>query len=317
MNELEIIRFGKIDGIRMFFNTLEYRTGHCHEEWEIVLVIENDLMVLMNQKKIHAKPGDILVFPPYTLHELHKQDRPCTFLCLQVSTDVLKQSQNLRQLTLEYVEAKNWFDLEQYKQLQIKMLKLMRVYLAGKPLFELDCTARACSLLYTLFTHIPYTLLNDAELDKKTMKNDRLTRFQKFVDDNYQYKIKLSDFADQENVTMTYMSTFLKKELNVSFRDYVSQVRFYAALKLLRNHSMSLQEISYECGFSDYRYFSRVFQEKTGLTPAEYRKAPVPVSGMALHVHQSIHSLETFYTLEVSQNMLNSYLQTLQESEDI
>ncbi len=70
MNELEIVRYSHIDGARMFFNRVNYRTNHFHEEWEILWVIEEPLVVGTSREKIEMQPGDIIVFPPYSNHDL-------------------------------------------------------------------------------------------------------------------------------------------------------------------------------------------------------------------------------------------------------
>jgi len=44
------------------------------------------------------------------------------------------------------------------------------------------------------------------------------------------------------------------------------------ACLLLTNTDMSLRDVSQAVGLADQSYFSRIFKEKTGVTPARYRK---------------------------------------------
>ena len=53
-----------------------------------------------------------------------------------------------------------------------------------------------------------------------------------------------------ENVTKTYLSHFIHDNLNMTFQEYVSSVRFERALKLIRSTSMCLTDISVGSGFS-------------------------------------------------------------------
>ena len=57
MNELEIIRHPQIEGLSMFFNTVDYRTPHMHPEWEIILVLENELSVNCGAEEYRLEPG--------------------------------------------------------------------------------------------------------------------------------------------------------------------------------------------------------------------------------------------------------------------
>jgi transcriptional regulator GlxA family with amidase domain len=43
------------------------------------------------------------------------------------------------------------------------------------------------------------------------------------------------------------------------------------ALQLLVENRLSVKEISFLCGFSDEKYFSRAFREKYGYPPSQLR----------------------------------------------
>ena len=45
MEELEIIRHRQIDGISIFFDTVDYRTPHFHQEWELIWITQGRLSV--------------------------------------------------------------------------------------------------------------------------------------------------------------------------------------------------------------------------------------------------------------------------------
>ena len=74
---------------------------------------------------------------------------------------------------------------------------------------------------------------------------------------------------------------------------------------MMASGKASLQEISSECGFSDYRYFVGEFRERTGMLPCDYRRNPASIDDLSVHVHQSIHSLERFYTRKESLQIIS------------
>ena len=95
--------------------------------------------------------------------------------------------------------------------------------------------------------------------------------------------------------------------MNQTFQDYVNSVRFRKACKLIAEGKESMISISMESGFSDYRYFSRSFQEYYGMTPAEYRrKANTIVTGKSAQ-SQSTHSEERFLTRGQSLGILQEF----------
>lgn len=69
-----------------------------------------------------------------------------------------------------------------------------------------------------------------------------------------------------------YFCRLFKKELGVSFVDYVSEIRMEKAKELLRGSNIKIKDISRRIGFSDPHYFGIWFKENTGITPSQYRK---------------------------------------------
>ena len=63
-----------------------------------------------------------------------------------------------------------------------------------------------------------------------------------------------------------------RNAVGTTVMDYILRTRIMMAKDMLDNENMTVTEISNKCGFSSLSYFSRVFKEKTGKTPVEYRK---------------------------------------------
>ena len=61
-NELEIIQHPQMDGISLFFDTIDYRTPHVHSEWELLWVMENSLSITCEGRQIVAAPGQLVLF---------------------------------------------------------------------------------------------------------------------------------------------------------------------------------------------------------------------------------------------------------------
>ena len=66
-------------------------------------------------------------------------------------------------------------------------------------------------------------------------------------------------------------------------------------------------DICMECGFSDYRYFSKAFVSRTGVTPEVYGKKLLERVGNETMFKHSIHSSERFYTPEQSMELVKKY----------
>ena len=85
-----------------------------------------------------------------------------------------------------------------------------------------------------------------------------------------------------------------------SFREYVDLVRFNAACTMMVTEQYKMLDICMECGFSDYKYFSKAFLSRTGLTPEMYYKQLSRNAGDETAAEHNIYSQERFYTPEQS-----------------
>ncbi len=82
----------------------------------------------------------------------------------------------------------------------------------------------------------------------------------------------LEEVAEYVGFTPTYFSSLFKKEMGISYKEYLDRLRFGHAKKLLEHTDKSIVQICRECGFNDYPNFIRRFRAKFRKTPGEMRK---------------------------------------------
>ncbi|MCL9774955.1 helix-turn-helix domain-containing protein [Vibrio methylphosphonaticus] len=78
-------------------------------------------------------------------------------------------------------------------------------------------------------------------------------------------------FATMLGMTKRTLQRNLKSE-NILFKEAKEQVRERIAKQLLRESDLSVQEISWQVGYSDLSNFNRAFKSWVGSTPPEYRR---------------------------------------------
>jgi AraC-like DNA-binding protein len=77
--------------------------------------------------------------------------------------------------------------------------------------------------------------------------------------------------ADAVNFSPGYLGDLLKKETGLNAQEHIHQYIIEEAKNILLNSNQSVSEIAYHLGFEYPQYFSRLFKQKTGTTPLEYR----------------------------------------------
>lgn len=84
--------------------------------------------------------------------------------------------------------------------------------------------------------------------------------------------------AEQLGKSRDYLAKLFRKEVGISIKDYLKEIRILRAKELLQGvHSYKIYEISELVGFTDTVYFSKQFKEVTGMTPKEYQMYCLPL----------------------------------------
>jgi AraC-like DNA-binding protein len=78
-------------------------------------------------------------------------------------------------------------------------------------------------------------------------------------------------FAEQLFLSPNYLSDLLKKETGKNAQDHIHYFLVEEAKNILMSSDKSVSEIAYSLGFEYPQYFSKLFKQKTGFTPVEYR----------------------------------------------
>jgi AraC-like DNA-binding protein len=77
--------------------------------------------------------------------------------------------------------------------------------------------------------------------------------------------------AEQVHLSPSYLSDLLKKETGKNTQDHIHFYLMEEAKSILLNTDKSVGEIAYSLGFEYPQYFNKLFKQKTGKTPVEFR----------------------------------------------
>ena len=104
-------------------------------------------------------------------------------------------------------------------------------------------------------------------------RNLHIYKIQDWIRHNYQQSITIPQIAEIFHFNPDYLSFNYKKVTGMPLTRYINSVRIEAAKKFLTTTEFSLREVAYYCGFSDEKYFFRVFKQFEGMTPTEFKGA--------------------------------------------
>ena len=105
----------------------------------------------------------------------------------------------------------------------------------------------------------------------QTKDNPIVKKAEDYIEKRMSEDLSLEDVAEAINVSPFYLSRLFKEVRGENYINYLTDLRMRKARELLKNPRSSIKEISSEVGFNDQNYFSRIFKNKFGMTPTEFR----------------------------------------------
>ncbi len=96
-------------------------------------------------------------------------------------------------------------------------------------------------------------------------------QYKKYLSQYIYEKQKITDYAEMMAISPNHLNKCVKKTLGKSAHDLLNEMLVLEAKVLLKQTSLSVNEIAYKIGKNESSDFVRFFKAQTGLRPTEYR----------------------------------------------
>ena len=116
------------------------------------------------------------------------------------------------------------------------------------------------------------TLPDNAAPDEMDVQHPMVMRTLKMIASQYQNHISLESISEQLHITPEYLSYLFRRDMGINFIVYLRNYRIQQALEILKEGNMRIFEVANAVGFTDAKYFCRVFRNVTGQSPSTYTK---------------------------------------------
>ena len=104
--------------------------------------------------------------------------------------------------------------------------------------------------------------------DRKSL----ITYVKKYVYENFDKPLSLDILGEAVHLHPAYLSKIFKEETNINLSNYITDIRMQKAAELLEQTGLKVNEIMYLTGYRKSQHFTKLFKEKFGVTPMEYRR---------------------------------------------
>ena len=268
--------FAKGSSIRIWHN--EQTDGfeaHWHRALEIIIPIENHYDVVIDSRTYHLLPGEILMIPPRTMHELIAPDRGSRFICL-FNIEIfspLRDYVGVQSLlkTPLYIRPAEYAQIygEIYEQFEM----IWEEYFGNVEFYEFSAYSHLLQI-FTLLARYQINLnhaFSAASAPKRRDYYERLSRSLEYIGKHYAEPISLEEAASLSGFSKFHFSRLFKEYMACTFYEYLVDLRVKAAEAMLAAGELPITEIALQAGFSSISTFNRTFRQKNGCTPGAYR----------------------------------------------
>jgi AraC-like DNA-binding protein len=116
-------------------------------------------------------------------------------------------------------------------------------------------------------TIIPYQQIEWNETDDEILNKAIIYLSANYIDP----ELSLSSISQELGISSRTISAEIKKHFNVSFKQYINNIRLNESRRLLKETNLPVNEIAYKVGFSNVTHFNRSFRQQSNCSPLEYR----------------------------------------------
>lgn len=239
-------------------------------------ILEGSGEIQLDCKAYPFAPGSIILFPRGTSYTLPKVRTTLIGLnfdyCFHADTNkrilhpVFKgqvQEPLTPEVVFEDVPMLNApLILHDAKQLYAKLSEICEVFSKQKRFADRICSGLLIAVLseILLLTNVPQQSENliDTIID--------------YIAQNYALPLSNNDIGKKFGYHPNYINRLFLKQTGVSMHQYILNYRLAQALTQIGYTKLPITDIAQQCGFGDYAYFSRLFKNRNGISPSEYRK---------------------------------------------
>ena len=182
----------------------------------------------------------------------------------------------------EYLPAKNLPGVTEDMLIEIKMNDTIKAYFYGVIPYFNQHTPPFEKLLELKFKELLLNILTNPSNKQLlaylySLKGNYKTPIWQVMEKNYMYNISLKELARISNRSITSFKNDFFEYYHTTPGKWLTEKRLKHAKMLLTTSNLSISDVAFNSGFENSSHFSRIFKEKFGSSPLQFRKSGVEI----------------------------------------
>lgn len=248
--------------------------GEAHSFWEFLYVEKGDISILVDGKLFTLSKGNLIIYEPNSYH-IVSSSHNVTINVVSFETD----SPAMRDFSSNVISI----DEHQFAAIS-EIISLGKDALTNSPRSEYDggMLAReeaSPAALQRLSNKLELLLIDLYERDRTLSgtvlppRDDRFIALMDFLRQHTALPLTLDDISSSLSISISALHRLCKRECGCGPIDIFISLKIGEAKRMISQGKLNFTQISEKLNFSSIHYFSKLFKQKTGMSPSEYAKS--------------------------------------------
>ena len=233
------------------------RNQYDYQEETLIFVAPGQVFGFAEKEKMLQPRGWVLSFHPDLIHgtSLGRQIKNYGFFSYDVN-EALHVSNQERQLVLEC-----------FKKIRYELKREIDKHSKTLIVSNIELVLNYCVRFY-----------DRQFITRDNLHKDVFTKLEGLIDEYFQSAKpqtlglpSVSYCAEQLNLSAKYFGDLVKKETGKTAQEYIQEKLIDVAKERICDDSKSISEVAYEMGFKYPSHFTRLFKQRVGQSPNDYR----------------------------------------------
>ena len=259
--------------VRLFATPIKNSTFHWHNEYEMFGVLKGEVGIRVESESVTLRQGGVLLLNPRVIHAIQSMDDEKNLcMILQMSPSLFEAQEHEDCDIRFYLDSTRADEAPEcgYGHFYKKLAELVYETVREDRHAAFRIRAGVCVLIADLFDYVAYdrcfqdpVAQNQQELAVSVID---------YLDQHLTDDKALESVCRQFGLSRKTLDRLLKGMTGFTAKEMMETLRVEHAKTLLKNTEKNMNYVLDSCGFGSEKTFYRVFHQKTGLTPNEFRR---------------------------------------------
>lgn len=208
----------------------------------------------LNDKSVTVEKGQVIYLPKFSNYD--STDSPDA-VCIAVNFDLVDGERSFPPFSLNSSFGDKYTPLFE---------KILQMWKRQRACFRNGCLG----VLYQIIHHIQQDAVQEYKAYGHTAMLEKCVAY--ITDNLADPNLSIEGTAKQAAISEEYLRRIFRVKYGVSPKEYILLKRLEQAKTLIKYGDIKLNRVPFECGFTDYPHFSRIFKSKVGMPPLQYWK---------------------------------------------